>query len=222
MSRSAQIQAHLNAHLQGSPGGTEKLVQSLRPVIMKRVMTVLKRRRTAEHQRSPEILEELIQDVYLHLFRHDSAALRAFDPQGCLSALKYISRIAGRQANNHLNTLWSQKRGGRYGCLNFEPWSEDVLEAPANSYTPESQVAARQAAKRLETIMLPTLSRRGKVAFRAIFFEGSSVEEVALLLGGKTTYVHNWRHRLRREAERVAYQEGFYEPRGRVSQRMAA
>lgn len=59
----------------------------------------------------PEILEELIQDTYLHLFSNDRQGLKKFQPQSEEAFFGYIKVIAANLTHDYLRAQNADKRG---------------------------------------------------------------------------------------------------------------
>ena len=209
MSRDARLLADLDAHLKGDREATARLIEGLRGPITQRIGRILTRRYAPAHQRTPEIVEELVQDTFLALFRRGSAALRTFDSDGPLSLRLYVARIASRQTNNHLDRRWSRKRGGRDLLVPSEPWALAKLPAADEGATPEARSEAQSLACRVEGEILARLSAQGQVAWRALFVEELDTAEASLYFGGKRANVHTWRRRIRKTAVAVLLEEGL-------------
>src|SRR5271165_1178210 len=59
----------------------------------------------------PEVLEELVQECYLHLYAKDRRVLREFTPRDEESVFAFIKVVSANVTNDHMRAQGAAKRG---------------------------------------------------------------------------------------------------------------
>lgn len=140
------------AALTGDAGAIRALVAELTPVIHARAVRVLLRRRVlAKGTDVRQVLDDMMQDVFVELFREDGKALRVWDPARGLGLRGFVGLVA----EQHVAALL------RVRCKN--PWAEDLTvddagheEAAEAADDPERRAASRRSSRRCSTGCTPS------------------------------------------------------------------
>src|SRR5271157_3994772 len=61
----------------------------------------------------PEVLEELVQETYLHLFSNNRQVLRKFEPVNDDAIFSFIKVVAANLTHDHLRAQNAEKRGAQ-------------------------------------------------------------------------------------------------------------
>jgi RNA polymerase sigma-70 factor (ECF subfamily) len=187
----------LRLALSGDEAALERLVAALTPVIQTRVARCLLRWRTgpAAGRSVRQEVEDLTQDVFLHLFADRGRVLRTWEPGRGLSLVNFVGLVAERQAVSILRSWRS-------------PWKDDPtlpedLDAPAGGAGPEQATASREELGLLWQRLTEELSPLGRHLFELLFLQELTLKEVVERTGLSRAAVYAWRSRLRRLARRL-------------------
>lgn len=173
-----------------------ELISALTPVIQARAGRILARRGKARDVRQ-EILD-MVQQVFVALFRDDAKLLKAWDPARGLSLSNFVGLIAEQQVMAIL-------RSKRNNPWIDEPTAPEDLDGSAESDRgPERVTASREALGAILTRMQSHLSDQGLAMFHALYVEGLSVEEVCEKTAMNAAAVYAWRSRLGKLAQKIA------------------
>jgi RNA polymerase sigma-70 factor (ECF subfamily) len=185
----------LRLALDGDDGALSRMVNGLTPVIQARVARCLLRWRGAGTSIRQQV-EDLAQEVLLHLFADGGRILRDWEPGKGLSLENFVGLVAQRRAVSILRT------GKR------NPWREDStedewLDARSDARPgPEQETIARSTLEELLERLRAELSPLGWQLFELLYVEERGVEEVRAETGLSADAVYAWRSRLRKQARR--------------------
>lgn len=178
--------------LGGDGAAIRAMVGSLTPVIHARVGRTLLRRRGLVAGSGREWVDDLVQDVFVELFRDGGRALRAWDPARGLSLANWVGLIAEQRASAAL-------RGRKRGLEATDVPLDDAPEEHASpEYDPEATVVARDKLQHLLDLLRGELSPLGLQLFHALIAEQESIASVSERLGMSTSAVQAWSSRLKR------------------------
>lgn len=165
------------------------LVDRLAPVAEARVARALRRRAYLARGRDiRQEIEDVVQDVFLGLFKDECRQLASWEPERGLSLEGFVGLVAERRVSAMLRRHRSN------------PWSEDptlagdIPTAP-EVRNPERVVASRRTLEAILDRVRATLSPKGMRFFQLIVAEQRPVEQVAELTGASLGTVYNWRSR---------------------------
>lgn len=175
--------------LAGDGHAQRRLIERLTPEIQHSVYRMLRRWRTgpAAGRDLRQELEDLTQEVWLELFKHDCRVLRRWDPErGNLSA--YVSHVAKIRTAGFLRSRLS-------------PWREDPRQTrDLDRDDPDEDPEGVVAAKHLLQAILLCLYARFTVADSQLFdllILGEALVEVAAERTSRTIgAIYKWRSRL--------------------------
>jgi RNA polymerase sigma-70 factor, ECF subfamily len=180
--------------LAGQRAAVARLVARLTPVIQARVARSLLRYKPGSGRVRQDV-EDLAQDVFLHLFEDDGRVLRSWDPARGLSLENFAGLVAERHA---ISALRTGKRN---------PWREEEAEdtvlaavAAGSSAEPEVEVASADFLSRLYARLRESLTPLGLHLFELLYVEQRTVDEVCAATSLSAEAVYAWRSRLRRAA----------------------
>lgn len=179
--------------LSGDDGELNGLVEMLTPVIQARVARCVLRWKGAAGGVRQHV-EDLTQEVFLHLFADRGRVLRDWAPDKGLSFENFVGLVAQRQAISMLRT-------GKRNPWREEATESETLEAygsPAPG--PEEEVASSDTLRRLLEQLREELSPLGWRLFELLYIRERSVEEVRTQTGLSADAVYAWRSRLRKLA----------------------
>lgn len=185
--------------LAGDQGVVRALVAELTPVIQARVgRALLRRRALAKGNDVRQMLDDMVQDVFVELFRDDGKALRAWDPARGLGLRGYVGLVAEQRV---AAVLRSRRRN---------PWSEDLavdddaIEEATEHDDPELRIASRQEIEKLFDLVRASLTPLGRELFQRLLLDEESVAGVCAATGMSTSAVQAWSSRLKRLVQRLA------------------
>ena len=186
----------LDAALEGDSDALDQVIDHLTPVIQAR-LTRLLLRRTAGHPSGEDRkeLEDLVQDVFLHLFADGAKVLRRWDPERGASLQNFVGLVTERYAISVL-----RKRHRLLPTDSLDPERPDPVSEETD---PEGWVASRQVLSQLLDGLQTALSPQGWTVFRLLFVEERSVSDIQEQEGLSTDAIYAWRSRLRKLARRL-------------------
>ncbi|MEM6794479.1 MAG: sigma-70 family RNA polymerase sigma factor [Acidobacteriota bacterium] len=176
------------------PQGLRQLVARLTPVIQMRVAHVLLRQAGARNL--AQEVEDLTQDVFIHLFQEDAKALRGWQPRRGLSLDSFVALVAERR-------VYSKLRSARRNPWTEVPCPDEHMEGTSREVDPERRAGSRQQLRRLLAHLKSELSPLGRQMFDLLFVREASHAEVMRLTGLGADAVYAWRSRLRRRASEL-------------------
>jgi len=175
--------------LGGDRNAMRRLVEWLMPVIRSTVRYSLRRR--GRERIGGQDGDDLVQEVWTHLFAEDAAVLRKFDPgRGNLEA--YVTVVARSKTRGIRMTAESQRRGGDARMGNI-----DDMHGVAGGADPEAHAMSHELARRLKERLVDALPERGKLVFAYIYVDGKKPDEAAKLMKVSTQVIYNWQHKIR-------------------------
>lgn len=196
----AQKAALVRRALEGDKPALKQVVDRVAPIIQRQAAKVLLASQARRERGVREEVEDLGQEVLVHLFAKRGAALRNWDPaRGKLEP--FVATVARNQA---YSLLRSRTRS---------PFSEDATASEklevargAASADPERLSAARKQLEQLELALRERLSPQGFEIFRKLFVAQHSVEEVCQETGLSVEAIYKWRSRMRQTAREIEQQ----------------
>jgi RNA polymerase sigma-70 factor (ECF subfamily) len=183
----------------GDEHARRELVAALTPVIQRRVVLELFRRRSLARGRDlKQEVDDMTQQVFLSFLENDGRALRAWSAGRGLSLTDFVELLAARQVASIL-------RSGRRSPWKEDAVAEDELEAhSSHDGGPELLAAARRLGAVLLERLRDELSPKGLELFELLFVREQDVDEVTRSLAMSADAVYAWRSRLARLARRIA------------------
>lgn len=188
-------QASLTRALNGGGGALTELVEALTPVIQARVARcVLRWKGAASGVR--QHVEDLTQEVFLHLFADGARVLRDWAPEKGLSLENFVGLVAQRQAISMLRT-------GKRNPWREDPTDNEILESHGSAAPgPDAVVASRDTLEQLLERLREELSPMGWQLFELLYIRERSVDEVRAQTGLSPDAIYAWRSRMRKLARR--------------------
>jgi RNA polymerase sigma factor (sigma-70 family) len=181
--------------LAGDLRSRRALVNRLTPVVRARALRVLRSRAV----RRLDEVDDVVQSVWLVLWKDDGRQLRAWSPDRGISLEAYVGMITERETGNHLQRVTALRRGESQ-TDSFHaagPSGRDDLEVAAPGASPEQVVEADDLTRALEAHLSAELSEKGRLVLALVYVDGRSPEEAARLLGVQLQVVYNWQHKIR-------------------------
>jgi RNA polymerase sigma factor (sigma-70 family) len=165
--------------LAGDPTACRVLVGVLAPLIHLRVSALLRHGCAAGRRRARHEVEDLVQIVFIKLFR-DQGALQSWRPElGSLRA--YIGVIAHNEA---YDVLFKKS-------FTETPTPEEELEQPpAEEDGVDRLMEDRDLARRVLCELPKRLTPKSRVVFTLCYLEGRSVKEIREITGMNEDAVH--------------------------------
>lgn len=181
--------ATLQQALSGSRASMNQLVRCLMPVIRSTVRYALRRR--GKERIGGQDGDDLVQEVWTHLFANDAKVLRDFDPsRGNLEA--YVTVVARSKTRGVRMTAESQRRGGDQYQANVD----DMFDLEGGD-DPEAQAMSHELMRRLKKALNDDLPERGRLVFAYIYVDGKKPADAAKLMRVNTQVIYNWQHKIR-------------------------
>jgi RNA polymerase sigma-70 factor (ECF subfamily) len=197
VSAPSEASRHLNKALDGDAESVRALIAALTPVIQARAARALARRGNDRARDARQELADLVQDIWLLLFRDDGRILRAWREDGGLSLANYVGLVAQREVARIA-------RSGRRSPWALDPAEESDLErAAAPIASAEPAVSSRDLIDRLYERLEDELHEDALRLFRLIVVEELETAEVCAMTGLSSDAVYTWRSRLLRRARNL-------------------
>ncbi|MFT3768587.1 MAG: sigma-70 family RNA polymerase sigma factor [Minicystis sp.] len=181
------------AALAGDAAAVRGLVADLTPVIQASAARALLRRRAfAKGNDVRQLLDDMVQDVFVELFRDGGKLLRAWDPARGKGLHGFVALVAEQRVGA---VLRSRRRN---------PWSEDLAvdgddaDEPAGPTDPERRIASRQEIAKLFERAHAELTPLGRDLFQRLIVEEEPIAQVAEAMSMSTSAVQAWSSRLKR------------------------
>lgn len=184
--------ALVQAALAGDGGAIRALVADLTPVIQGSAASALRRRVVANGGDARQLVDDVIQDVFVELFRDRGKLLRAWDP------------ARGKGLHGFVALVTVQRVGAVLRSRRKNPWSEELsadaggLDEVSGLVDPEQRIASRQAVEKLFERVRGELSPLGYTLFQRLILEEEAIASVATALEMSTSAVQAWSSRLKR------------------------
>ncbi len=183
----------LEAALAGDGSAIRAFVKDLTPVIQARVARALLRHQAvARGADVRQRLDDLVQDVFVELFREDGRALRAWDPDRGLGLRGYVGLIAEQRV---FATLRRRSKNPWTEELTVDEGRFDEAVAPDD---PELLAASRQEVEQLFDRVRASLTPLGRTLFQRLILDEEPIAAVCSATGMSTAAVQAWSSRLKR------------------------
>jgi RNA polymerase sigma factor (sigma-70 family) len=208
----AYLSEEVRSALAGDREALDRLVKALRPVIQARVARSLLRHRygAARSRDVHQEVEDLTQEVFLHLFADQGRVLRTWEPELGLTLASFVGLIAERRTASVL-------RSGRRSPWRDEPSLPADLDRAVEESGPEEIAASREQLEQLLRRLTEELSPLGRRLFDLLFVRELALDEIVARTGLKPDAVYAWRSRLRRLARHLLATESENAPRRRTT-----
>ncbi len=179
----------LKKALGGDQEAQAELIKRLTPMIQYRVGCLLWAVATSPDPRS--LVEDLTQEIFLHLFRDNAKILRAWDPK--LGSLKsYVGMIVDRRGRSML-----RRRQREW------PSEDEKLERPSPDADPEAQAASREQLEVALERLRKELSSESWQIFELLFVDERSTEEVCQITELSPGLIYQRKSRLLKKAREL-------------------
>jgi RNA polymerase sigma-70 factor (ECF subfamily) len=158
-------------------GDWEDLVRSCTPLV---TLVAMRVSRLWMNGSAPDLIADIVQDVFMRLCENERRVLREFEPRGDDSFLGLLRTIATSVANDCFRRYYAEKRGGK---VVTSPLADDCAQSPVNANT-------RETAQLNRTILLTQLyekllsapeavSERDCSIFWLYYRQGFTAEEIS-------------------------------------------
>ncbi|XXX78610.1 sigma factor [Sorangium sp. So ce134] len=188
----------LTSALGGEIQSLRSVIAALTPVIHARVGRALHRRSARFAGGGDERMDDLVQDVFVELFRDGCRALRAWDPARGLSLANWVGLIADQRVAAAL------RRRRRHPDAAALPLDDAPEEGARSGDDPEARVLARDQLARPLGLLRAELSPLGRELFEALLIEEEPIASVCARTGMSTSAVQAWSSRLKRRFAELA------------------
>jgi len=158
------------------PGAWREFLRRFRRPMALAIVRVLRRAGTF----APAILDDLLQDAYVHLCANDFALLRALVLRHPDSFEPMLRVVAANVAHDHLRARMSQKRGGQYRQLPDPDFSLlEHIEVEDSAMKIEREVQLDEIDRLLERSVDSSAAPRDRWIFWLHFQLGMSSQSIA-------------------------------------------
>ena len=134
---------------------------------------------------SPEVVDDLVQDIFMRLCADNCNILRKFVPKEPESIVGYLIVVARNVAHDHFRATLAQRVGGDIHHIDAEDGDLDFIAA---SYDPEQSVERnlrmREIDSALKAFMPDPVTERDYTIFQMYFQQGFTAKEI----GGIRTF----------------------------------
>jgi RNA polymerase sigma-70 factor (ECF subfamily) len=193
----ATLENDLAGALAGNPAAVRAVIAGLTPVIQARAVRALSRRGRQAGRDPRQELGDLVQEVFLQLFRDDGRVLRGWQPEKGLSLLNFVGLVAEREVARIA-------RSGRRSPWALDPTEDSDLEVAVGAVDDVERTAGSrdlfdQVYERLEEELHP----KALELFRLLVIDDLPVPTVCETTGLTADQVYNWRSRLLKRAREI-------------------
>ncbi len=186
--------ARVGRALGGDAASVRALVTAFTPVIQARAARALVRRGGGRGRDPRQELGDLVQEVFLVLFRDKGRVLRRWVPERGLSLLNFVGLVAEREVRQIAAS-------GRRSPWALDPAEESEIERQARPVDgPEAALATRNLFDQMVERLEVELDVKAFELFRLLVVEELPTSEVCAMTGLSTDAVYTWRSRLLRRA----------------------
>jgi DNA-directed RNA polymerase specialized sigma24 family protein len=193
----APLEADLARVLAGDAAAVRALVAAFTPVIQARAMRALARRGGKSGRDPRQELGDLVQEVFLVLFRDGAHTLRAWDGAKGLSLLNFVGLVAEREVVRIASS-------GRRSPWALDPWADADLEEVAGAVeSAEAGAGSRELFDRVCAQLEEELHPRAMELFRMLVVEEVPIPDVCAYSGLSADALYNWRSRLLKRAREI-------------------
>jgi RNA polymerase sigma-70 factor (ECF subfamily) len=160
----------------------------------------------------PEILDELVQDCYLHLYKNNQRVLREFKPRNEESIFGFLKVVAANVTHDYLRAQGAAKRGASETTN-----SDETVAEFAPGEHPEAKIQQEVLLREVEDCLNRNLRGEDAGKFKAIFWlyyrQGCTATSIAqiktfgLTTKGVESVIHRLTSILRRELEQKPHMQ---------------
>ncbi len=186
----------------GDSQATRTLIHALRPVVHARVAQALRTNPRARGRDPRQEVADLTQEVFLALFKDQSAVLRRWDVDGGLSLKNFVGLVAYRRATNILLS-----RGTRWRADAVDP---ERLREQAGAVSLENQLISRSLLKALRAAFRAELKPSAFELFELLLIQQQPISELCEQLNMSSNALYTARSRFLKRARKVL--EALEEP----------
>lgn len=178
--------------LAGDAVAVRALVAELTPVIQASAATALRRRVFAKGADARQLVDDILQDVFVELFRDRGKLLQSWDP------------ARGKGLHGFVALVAVQRVGAVLRSRRKNPWAEELtpdgagLDEVGSVVDPELRIASRQAVAKLFERVHGELSPLGVLLFQRLILDEEPIAGVAASLDMSVSAVQAWSSRLKR------------------------
>ncbi|MEM8933262.1 MAG: sigma-70 family RNA polymerase sigma factor, partial [Acidobacteriota bacterium] len=182
--------------LDGEEVALERLVDHLSPIVHRRVVRVLRRRRpSATWERIRQEAQDFTQEILIVLFS-GPRLLADWRPERGLTLESFVDMVARRRTLSAL------------GVLRRDPWQEETAEVetfdgPSREPDPERRLLSIDRLDRLLTRLQAVLQPDTWHIFELIWIQGASIAEVAEVKGLRPDAIYARVSRIRKRVRRL-------------------
>ncbi len=148
-------------------------------------------------------VEDLVQQVWLALWRDGGRLLLSYDPARGMSLESFAAMIAQRELWRASSRQRAQKRDEK-AELRCAP--EELADLAAQDQCPERILGSRELLAHVDAFIRERLSARAQLAYSMLYEDGMAPADVAQALGTDVQSIYNWQHEVRRHAR--AFMQG--------------
>ena len=143
-----------------------------------------------------QVVEDIVQNVYLRLLKHDGRALRAFRGGSDAAISRYLRIIALNLTRNYLRGLRAQKRGHEEISIETAADDQDRKTTMVKLIDPDSQRELQnldfeeEINNLLTQVLISSNRNRDMLIFQLYYFDDLDAEEIAEIVGTSRHAVH--------------------------------
>ncbi|HEY6348511.1 MAG TPA: sigma-70 family RNA polymerase sigma factor [Candidatus Angelobacter sp.] len=132
---------------------------------------------------SLEVIEDLVQDVYLKLGADNFRILREFESRHDNAFLDFLKVVTANVVYGHFRTIGAQMRGGALGSASIELTSDILHESSDADTTTERAILLEE----IDRLLSAVASERDRAIFWLYYRNGLSAKEIASIPNFKLT-----------------------------------
>lgn len=175
-----------------------RLVDVVLPVLRVEVAVSLQRRGRLQNRDGRQEVDDLVQDILVHLLADGGRVLQRWDPRRGRSLASFVRLVARHRVSRTLD-------GFRGNPWNAEPAEHENLDASDSS--PSRRLESRLELSAVLDRLHGKLNERGLRLFHLLYVEQRSISEVCELDGMTRAALDQWNARLRRTARQLLEEE---------------
>jgi RNA polymerase sigma-70 factor (ECF subfamily) len=154
---------------------------------------------------SPEVVDDLVQDIFMRLCADRCKVLKNFVPKGPDSIIGYLVVVARNVAHDHFRAGMAQRAGGEARHLVTEDGDLDFIPAPPHrAHNADWSLRIGEIDSALKALMPEPVTERDYTIFWMYFQEGFTASEIGgigsfrLSIKGVEASIHRTKELLRK------------------------
>lgn len=173
-------------------------MEALVPVVRVEVAVAMRRRAATRGRDGGQEIDDLVQDVLLHLLDEGGRVLQRWDPKRGRSLRSFVRLVA----RHRIARAFEGFRGNPWATDCTDDATLEVLRTDSSGTF--RRIASRSELRRILDALHARLDERGRALFHMLYVEQRPIAEVCTTMSMTRAAVDQWNARLRRRVRALA------------------